>query len=62
MTTILSIARGHNGSTTLMKDGEIIFYLEEERLSRFKYDGTPLMGSPISRKLPAPSAITIAAS
>lgn len=44
MTTILSIARGHNGSTTLMKDGEIIFYLEEERLSRFKYDGTPLMG------------------
>lgn len=44
MTTILAIARGHNGSTTLLKDGEIIFYLEEERLSRFKYDGTPLMG------------------
>ena len=41
---ILSISRGHNGSTTLMVDGEIIFYLEEERLSRFKYDGTPLAG------------------
>lgn len=44
MTTILSVARGHNGSTTLMQDGKIIFYLEEERLSRFKYDGSPLMG------------------
>ena len=44
MTTILAIARGHNGSTTLLKDGEVVFYLEEERLSRFKYDGTPLMG------------------
>lgn len=41
---ILSISRGHNSSTTLMVDGEIIFYLEEERLSRFKYDGTPLAG------------------
>jgi len=44
MTTILSCARGHNASTTLMVDGEIIFYLEEERLSRFKYDGAPFMG------------------
>jgi carbamoyltransferase len=41
---ILAVARGHNGSTTLMVDGEIVFYLEEERLSRFKYDGAPLMG------------------
>tara|TARA_Y100001970_G_scaffold132239_1_gene163090 strand:- start:2624 stop:4402 length:1779 start_codon:yes stop_codon:yes gene_type:complete len=41
---ILSISRGHNSSTTLMVDGEIIFYLEEERLSRFKYDGTPFAG------------------
>ena len=44
MTNILAIARGHNGSTTLLQDGEVVFYLEEERLSRFKYDGTPLMG------------------
>ena len=44
MTVIVSCARGHNASTTLMVDGEIVFYLEEERLSRFKYDGSPLMG------------------
>tara|TARA_B100000214_G_C23970190_1_gene629703 strand:- start:1024 stop:2838 length:1815 start_codon:yes stop_codon:yes gene_type:complete len=41
---ILSITRGHNSSTTLMVDGEIVFYIEEERLSRFKYDGNPFMG------------------
>ena len=41
---ICSISRGHNASTTLMVDGKIIFYLEEERLSRFKRDGTPLLG------------------
>jgi len=40
---ILSVARGHNGSATLMVDGEIIWYIEEERLSRRKYDGSPLM-------------------
>jgi len=44
MSIIVSCARGHNASTTLMVDGEIIFYLEEERLSRAKYDGSPLMG------------------
>ena len=41
---ILAIARGHNGSTTLLVDGKVVFYLEEERLSRFKYDGSPLLG------------------
>ena len=44
MSVIVSIARGHNASTTLMVDGEIVFYLEEERLSRRKYDGAPLLG------------------
>jgi len=44
MTIIAAVARGHNASTTLLKDGEIIFYLEEERLSRHKYDGSPLLG------------------
>ena len=44
MSVIVSIARGHNASTTLMVDGEILFYLEEERLSRRKYDGAPLLG------------------
>ena len=43
MTVIVGVARGHNSSTTLMIDGEIIFYLEEERLSRRKYDGSPLL-------------------
>jgi len=44
MSIILSISRGHNASTTLMVDDEVIFYIEEERLSRFKHDGAPLLG------------------
>tara|TARA_B100000945_G_scaffold219294_1_gene176997 strand:+ start:783 stop:2600 length:1818 start_codon:yes stop_codon:yes gene_type:complete len=44
MSVIVSVARGHNASTTLLVDGKIVFYLEEERLSRRKYDGSPLMG------------------
>ena len=39
---IAGIARGHNGGVCLLKDGEIVFSVEEERLSRFKYDGAPL--------------------
>lgn len=38
---ILGIARGHNAGACLLKDGKIIFSLEEERLSRQKYDGGP---------------------
>jgi len=41
---IAGITRGHNGATCLLKDGEIVFYIEEERLSRRKYDGGPLAG------------------
>ena len=41
MSYILGIAVGHNASTTLMKDGEIVFHIEEERLSRTKRDGNP---------------------
>lgn len=41
---VVSCNRGHNASTVLMVDGDIIFYLEEERLSRMKYDGSPLLG------------------
>lgn len=44
MTIIASVARGHNGSTTLLVDGKVVFYLEEERISRKKYDGSPLLG------------------
>lgn len=41
---IAGIARGHNSSVCLLKDGEIVFMIEEERLSRKKYDGGPLAG------------------
>ena len=43
MTTgyIAGIARGHNGGVCLLKDGEIVFSIEEERLTRQKYDGGP---------------------
>ena len=41
MYNILAINPGHNGSAALVSDGEIIFYAEEERLSRMKYDGNP---------------------
>lgn len=38
---IAGIARGHNGGVCLLKDGEVVFSIEEERLSRRKYDGGP---------------------
>ena len=39
---IAGIARGHNSGVCLLKDGEVVFSIEEERLSRSKYDGGPL--------------------
>ena len=36
-----AITRGHNGGAVLLKDGQIVFAIEEERLSRKKYDGGP---------------------
>ena len=41
---ILGINPGHNGAAALLIDGKLEFYIEEERLSRSKYDGNPLMG------------------
>lgn len=41
---ILAINPGHNGSAAFTSDGELIFYVEEERLSRSKYDGNPFRG------------------
>lgn len=38
---ILAINPGHNGSAALISDGEVKYYVEEERLSRAKYDGNP---------------------
>ena len=41
---ILAINPGHNGSAALLVDGDLKFYIEEERLSRSKYDGNPFKG------------------
>ena len=41
---IAGLARGHNASVCLINDGEIEFYIEEERLTRLKYDGAPFKG------------------
>lgn len=38
---ILAINPGHNGSAALVIDGNLVYYTEEERLSRMKYDGNP---------------------
>ena len=38
---IAGIARGHNAGVCLLKDGEVVFAMEEERLTRRKYDGAP---------------------
>lgn len=38
---IAGIARGHNSSVCLLHNGKIVFSIEEERLSRSKYDGGP---------------------
>jgi carbamoyltransferase len=41
---IIGLALGHNASICLLNDGEIVFSVEEERLSRSKADGAPLLG------------------
>lgn len=41
---ILGINQGHNGAAAYVVDGELEFYIEEERLSRLKYDGNPFRG------------------
>lgn len=38
---ILAINPGHNGSAAFVSDGKLLYYCEEERLSRLKYDGNP---------------------
>lgn len=39
---IAAIARGHNSGVCLLHNGELVLSIEEERLSRNKYDGGPL--------------------
>ena len=38
---ILGVNLSHNSSIALVSDGRLVFYLEEERLSRMKRDGNP---------------------
>tara|TARA_R110000796_G_scaffold16811_1_gene52267 strand:- start:920 stop:2014 length:1095 start_codon:yes stop_codon:yes gene_type:complete len=38
---ILGIAPAHNSSICILSDGEIVYFLEEERLSKVKRDGNP---------------------
>ena len=41
---LLGINVGHNGATALYHNDELIYYIEEDRLSRLKYDGNPFCG------------------
>lgn len=41
---IIAVNPGHNGSAAFLVDGELKFYIEEERLTRLKYDGNPFRG------------------
>lgn len=41
---IMAINPGHNGSVAMVTDGKLVYYAEEERLSRAKYDGNPFRG------------------
>ena len=38
---VLAINPGHNGSAALVVKGRLEYYIEEERMSRSKYDGNP---------------------
>ena len=38
---ILGIHPGHNSSAALISDGKLVYFLEEERLSRAKRDANP---------------------
>ena len=42
--TVMAINPGHNGSVALVVDGKLEYYIEEERLSRYKHDGNPFKG------------------
>jgi len=41
---VMAINPGHNGSVSLVVDGKLEYYIEEERLSRQKYDANPFRG------------------
>ena len=49
---IAGVARGHNSGVCLLKDGKIVFSIEEERLTRLKYDGGALASMLKIKELP----------
>lgn len=38
----MAINPGHNSSVAVLSDGDLVYFMEEERLSRIKYDSSPL--------------------
>ena len=40
---IVGLSRIHNSAVTLLQDGEVVFHLENERLSNIKYDAYPFL-------------------
>jgi carbamoyltransferase len=40
---IVGVSRVHNSAVALIKDGELVFHLENERLSNIKYDAYPFL-------------------
>lgn len=47
---IAGISRGHNAGVCLLYHGKVVFAIEEERLSRRKYDGSPFAAMDLIRK------------
>jgi carbamoyltransferase len=40
---ILGVTLGHNSSACVLSNGEIVYFLEEERFSKYKHDSNPFM-------------------
>ena len=40
---IVGVSRYHNSSMAILSDGELVFHLENERLSNIKYDHYPFL-------------------
>lgn len=43
MKYVVGISREHHANVCLLKHGKVIYSLQEERLSRYKYDGEPFL-------------------
>ena len=43
MKYVVGISREHHANVCLLKDGKVVYSLQEERLSRYKHDGEPFL-------------------